>query len=216
MRNGHSSALLSEHFSSISKPLMKPLVLVNASAGTAAAFAGEDLCARIERAFAAAGRPSDVHPITPRKLEHALDQAAAEARPVIVGGGDGSVSAAVQRFAGTGIPLGVLPFGTYNLLAQDLGMSSDVEEAVRQLAAAERAPHRPRPGRASPLSHARRPRIFLAVARQRARFANRSRSELVGAALAAYAGSAAAAISTSRSTTARAAKASGPPPSSSP
>ncbi|MFL5183284.1 MAG: diacylglycerol/lipid kinase family protein, partial [Microvirga sp.] len=116
---------------------MKPLVLVNASAGTATAFAGEDLCARIERAFAAAGRPSDVHPITPRKLEHALDEASAEARPVIVAGGDGSVSAAVQRFAGTGIPLGVLPFGTYNLLARDLGMSTDVEEAVRQLAAAD-------------------------------------------------------------------------------
>src|SRR3954462_4693688 len=32
-----------------SKPLMKPIVLVNASAGTAAAFAGEDLCVRIER-----------------------------------------------------------------------------------------------------------------------------------------------------------------------
>ena len=78
LRNGHSSALLSDRLPWISKPLMKPLVLVNASAGTATAFAGEDLCARIERAFAAAGGPSDVHPITPRKLEHALDQAAAE------------------------------------------------------------------------------------------------------------------------------------------
>jgi diacylglycerol kinase family enzyme len=44
------------------------------------------------------------------------------------------VSAAVQIFAGTGTPLGVLPFGTYNLLGRDLGMSTEYEEAVRQLA----------------------------------------------------------------------------------
>ena len=165
---------------------MRPIVLVNASAGTAAAFAGEDLCARIERAFAAAGRPSDVHPITPRKLEHALDQAAAEARPVIVAGGDGSVSAAVQRFAGTGIPLGVLPFGTYNLLAQDLGMSTDLEEAVRQLAAADE--------RRIDLGQVGRRRFhtlgglgyFSRVARQRAEVRKSISNKLVGAALAAF------------------------------
>ena len=116
---------------------MKPIGLVNASAGTAVQFPGEELCARISRAFNDAGRPCDVHPITPKGLNAALDEAAAQRRPVVVAGGDGSVSAAVQRVAGTGIPLGVLPFGTYNLLAHDLGMSTDLDEAVRQLAAAE-------------------------------------------------------------------------------
>lgn len=116
---------------------MKPIVLVNSSAGTATQFSAAELCARIGRAFDEAGRACEVHRIDPRGLAAALDSAAVSRRPVVIAGGDGSVSAAVQRFAGTGIPLGVLPFGTYNLLAHDLGMSTDLDEAVRQLAAAE-------------------------------------------------------------------------------
>ena len=104
---------------------------------------------------------------------------------MIVAGGDGSVSAAVQRFAGTGIPLGVLPFGTYNLLAQDLGMSTDLEEAVRQLAAAEE--------RRIDLGQVGRRRFhtlgglgyFSRVARQRAEVRKSISNKLVGAALAA-------------------------------
>ena len=165
---------------------MKPLVLVNAAAGTAVQFIGEDLCARISRAFSEAGRPCEVHPIDPRGLSAALDQAAAERRPVVVAGGDGSVSAAVQRFAGTGIPLGVLPFGTYNLLANDLGMAGDLDEAVRQIAAAEE--------RRIDLGKVGRRRFhtlgglgyFSRVARQRAEVRKSIRNKIVGAAVAAF------------------------------
>ena len=165
---------------------MKPIVLVNASAGTAVQFSGEDLCARISRAFHEAGRPCDVHPIVPKGLNAALDQAAGERRPVIVAGGDGSVSAAVQRFAGTGIPLGVLPFGTYNLLANDLGMSMDLDEAVRQLAAADE--------RCIDIGKVGRRRFhtlgglgfFSRVARQRAEVRKSISNKVVGAAVAAF------------------------------
>src|SRR5215204_5619046 len=116
---------------------MKPIVLVNASAGTAAQFGEDDVTDHVARAFRDAGIAGEIIRVGPDGLGDALTAAAAEQRPVIVAGGDGSVSAAVQRFAGTGIPLGVLPFGTYNLLAQDLGMSTELEEAVRQLAGAD-------------------------------------------------------------------------------
>ncbi|HEX8167302.1 MAG TPA: diacylglycerol kinase family protein [Beijerinckiaceae bacterium] len=165
---------------------MKPIVLVNPSAGTAVQFSGEDLCARISRAFGEAGRPCDVHSIKPKGLAAALDEAAAERRPVIVAGGDGSVSAAVQRFSGTGIPLGVLPFGTYNLLAHDLGMSGDLDEAVRQIAAADE--------RRIDLGKVGRRRFhtlgglgyFSRVARQRAEVRKSISNKLVGAAVAAF------------------------------
>ncbi|HEX8666114.1 MAG TPA: diacylglycerol kinase family protein [Beijerinckiaceae bacterium] len=165
---------------------MKPIVLVNASAGTAVQFSGEELCARISRAFNDAGRSCDVHPIAPKGLSAALDQAATERRPVIVAGGDGSVSAAVQRFAGTGIPLGVLPFGTYNLLANDLGMSTDLDEAVRQLAAADE--------RRIDIGKVGRRRFhtlgglgyFSRVARQRAEVRKSISNKVVGAAVAAF------------------------------
>ena len=52
---------------------------------------------------------------------------------IVAAGGDGTVSAVAANVAGTGIPLGVLPLGTLNHFARDLGLPFDVEEAVRVL-----------------------------------------------------------------------------------
>jgi YegS/Rv2252/BmrU family lipid kinase len=53
---------------------------------------------------------------------------------VAVGGGDGTISAAAGALAGTDAALAVLPLGTLNHFARDLGIPADVEEAVRLLA----------------------------------------------------------------------------------
>lgn len=113
-----------------------PIVLVNREAGTAAQLTAEPLDQRLGRAFAAAGRGAEIRAVAGHELPEALERARRADRPVIVAGGDGTVSSAVQLFAGTGIPLGIVPLGTYNLLARDLGMSLDVEEAALQLAGA--------------------------------------------------------------------------------
>ncbi len=47
----------------------------------------------------------------------------------IVGGGDGSLHAALQGLVGTPLPLGILPLGTANDLAKTLGIPSDLDEA---------------------------------------------------------------------------------------
>jgi diacylglycerol kinase family enzyme len=54
---------------------------------------------------------------------------------VVVGGGDGSVSAAASVLAGSNISLGILPLGTLNHFARDLGLPLELEGAVRLIAA---------------------------------------------------------------------------------
>lgn len=53
---------------------------------------------------------------------------------VIAGGGDGTISTLLPALRETRLPLGVLPLGTANNLARNLGVPLDLEEACRSLA----------------------------------------------------------------------------------
>jgi diacylglycerol kinase (ATP) len=57
---------------------------------------------------------------------------------VIVGGGDGTLSHALDGLVATGLPLGVLPLGTANNLARTLGIPADPLEACEVIAAGHR------------------------------------------------------------------------------
>src|SRR5579884_2854729 len=53
---------------------------------------------------------------------------------LIVGGGDGTISAAASALAGTETKLGILPLGTLNHFARDLGIPADLDEAAKLIA----------------------------------------------------------------------------------
>ena len=53
--------------------------------------------------------------------------------PVVAGGGDGTVNAVAGKLAGTDTPLGVLPMGTLNHFARDVGVPLNLPAAVRNL-----------------------------------------------------------------------------------
>jgi len=52
---------------------------------------------------------------------------------VVAGGGDGTINAVASALAGTDKTLGVLPVGTLNHFAKDLGIPLDLEGAVRTI-----------------------------------------------------------------------------------
>ncbi|OKI81739.1 diacylglycerol/lipid kinase family protein [Micromonospora sp. CB01531] len=64
----------------------------------------------------------------PKKIRKALDQGA---ELILVWGGDGMVQRCADTLAGTDVPMGILPAGTANLFAGNLGIPTDLPEALR-------------------------------------------------------------------------------------
>jgi diacylglycerol kinase family enzyme len=71
---------------------------------------------------------------TGAEIETLIHTAVAEhPRMLVAAGGDGTISTAAGALAGTDITLGVLPFGTLNHFAKDLGIPLDLEASVQNI-----------------------------------------------------------------------------------
>ena len=111
---------------------MKVVALINAAAGTSA---GEDRLSAAREALRAAGVEADVWPAQGDELDRLTRDAVAQGADVVIaGGGDGTVNGVVNALAGTAAALGVLPMGTLNHFARDLGLPPLVQDAARVIA----------------------------------------------------------------------------------
>ena len=109
-------------------------VLVNAGGGTAKAK-GAGLRDELTAAFGAAGLAIDLHLLDGCDIA-AKAWAMSDQPLVVVGGGDGTLGCAAQALVdGGGATLGILPLGTRNHLALELGIPPDLAESVKLIAA---------------------------------------------------------------------------------
>ena len=101
--------------------------------------AGRGETRRAVKKITAAFRSSDLEPKV-IMVEKEMTREAATAvrdghRLIVAGGGDGTISSVASALVHTEAALGVLPLGTFNHFARDLGVPLDVEAAVRVIAA---------------------------------------------------------------------------------
>src|SRR3569623_650215 len=112
---------------------MSVSVLLNRGGGTIAA--DPSIPDKVEAALKAAGIDADTELIDGGECEVRAKAAAERGdKIVIVGGGDGSISAAAAALVDSKTALGILPLGTLNHIARDLGIPTDLEEAAKLIA----------------------------------------------------------------------------------
>lgn len=116
---------------------MNAILILNATAGTAANSATTPTAEELRAAFAQIGISLAVWDANRAGIENAT-QAAIERRPdaIFAGGGDGTVSTIAGHLAGGDIPFGVVPLGTLNHFARDLGLTPNWRDASRAMARA--------------------------------------------------------------------------------
>jgi YegS/Rv2252/BmrU family lipid kinase len=112
---------------------MRIPVILNRGGGALAANpnVGDD----VRRALAAAGLDVEVELLSGDKCAVRCRAVAERGdQLVIVGGGDGTISAAASVLAGTETLLGILPLGTLNHFARDLNIPIELDEAAKLIA----------------------------------------------------------------------------------
>ena len=79
---------------------------------------------------------AEISAVEPGELDRRCAEIAASAGidALVAAGGDGTIATAAAAVAGTGMKLGVLPLGTFNHFARDVGIPFDLESAVAAIA----------------------------------------------------------------------------------
>jgi diacylglycerol kinase family enzyme len=108
-------------------------VVVNPGAGS---YRADAVRAMLGRYFHGGDPFCEIHETgqDERLLEVVRDARVRGFELVVAAGGDGTISGVANSLVGSEIPLGIIPLGTANVLARELGIPVDVDGACRLLA----------------------------------------------------------------------------------
>ena len=114
---------------------MRITVVLNEKAGTMARSDAGAMANGIRSAFAHAGHTINIVSAKPQEMRAAI-QKVLTAHPdiMVVGGGDGTLNGAINQMRDAPMVLGVLPLGTMNLTARDIGLPADPAAAAKAMA----------------------------------------------------------------------------------
>ncbi len=129
------------------------LAIYNPTAGRRARGKFERFRAALTRLGATVTMAETNAPLHAKSLAETADPARFDA--VAVAGGDGTINEAVNGIVHSGLPLAILPLGTANVLANELGLPRDPEALaeIAALVAARARSSRPRSSPPSATSH---------------------------------------------------------------
>lgn len=110
------------------------VALVNARAGEVLQRGEAAFADSIAAGFRKSGIDCEVRFVAPKKLPSAIE-AALDEEPdaLLVAGGDGTVNLLLPQLIASDVPVGLLPLGTLNLLARDIGLEGNLDDIVSHL-----------------------------------------------------------------------------------
>lgn len=114
---------------------MKRSIVVLLNRGGGAVAVDPKIADKVVKALKDAGVDAEVELIRGDECTERCREIAERGDPlIIVGGGDGTISAAASALVGSDSLLGILPLGTLNHFARDLGIPTRLEDAAKLIA----------------------------------------------------------------------------------
>ncbi|MBD3274879.1 MAG: hypothetical protein GF372_06180 [Candidatus Marinimicrobia bacterium] len=109
-------------------------VILNSEAGQIAKEGDAAIAEKIKSGFHSVNLDVSLHKINGQDLEPQIQSLMRQQPEVIVAaGGDGTISSIANYITDTSIALGIIPLGTMNHFAKDLGIPLDISSAIRAI-----------------------------------------------------------------------------------
>lgn len=136
------SAIIAEDIA----PRRHVVVILNRESGTVRRIGESVLVTQLVARFAAHGIDAEIVAVAGRSLPGitrnriAAGTNGSPLTAVVAAGGDGTIRAVAQELVDSGIPFGILPLGTLNHFARDIGVPLDLDLAVAAIAGGHTVP----------------------------------------------------------------------------